>query len=107
MSRFRPVLKLAWLVAKRNGLPHDLRRHLINTYIKKHLFKWETSELRDERIRQKWDAWENVLSSRTLKRQIERVERWCSHDIDDGRMQMRVVKTHFRGDLWVWHHVLP
>ena len=49
MSRFVPVLRATWLVARRYGLPRDLRALLVEKHVRRHLFEWETEELINER----------------------------------------------------------
>lgn len=48
MSRFVPVLKATWLVARRFGLPKDLRDLLLHL-VKRRIFVWETEKLINER----------------------------------------------------------
>lgn len=56
-ARFKPILKALWLVALRYHANHDVRRLLVNFYLRCQ-FDLETSILRDERIESYWNAWD-------------------------------------------------
>lgn len=106
MSRFVPIIKIAWLIAKRKGgMPKDLRRHFVRNYVAKHLFNWETQDLRDERIRQRWVAEDYKIPFSILRHHIDRVEHWDRRDNDgpDTKfLRMHRLDTFMRGTLWVW-----
>ena len=104
MSRFVATLRLAWLVAKRSHMTRDLRKHFVENYVRRHLFRWETEQLRDERIMQKWDAWDTVLPHTQIKRGVDRVEKWRHNDVAHGQMYLYRAKTQQHGQLWFWLH---
>ena len=106
-KRFVPALRWLWLACRRAGCNRDMRNLVVNGYVAKRLFGWESYELLDERIETQWVYWEKFDCPRfppfadEFKHAVEVMD-WDAQIGHNVGLRLHRVKLRFHKPGWFW-----